>query len=228
MLKRTIVFGGISISAKEVNRYLLATVEGPIRRGDLRMAQDFQIIVILDGEFGQSLSVSPKEIIEALTRDVCVIGASSMGALRASELDSFGMLGVGWVYRRFASAKVRRDDEVALSFDPVTGSALTLPMVNILYWVETLLSRGTVTTREASYIRRVGNRIFFAARYGDTFITQLQLTFGASRVQSFLEVTNGVIPDIKSLDAVAALRCALENGADSAVEMLGERDVRGN
>ena len=69
-------------------------------------------ILIVDGEFGQSLSVWHKEILHALHRGIRVVGASSMGALRAAELDRFGMEGVGEIYavlpRRLADRGRRR------------------------------------------------------------------------------------------------------------------------
>ena len=115
----TIVFAGPSIDEASVCERIVAKVVGPIRRGDLEHVREYRIVVIIDGEFGQSLSVSPKEILAAIDCGAVVIGASSMGALRASELDAFGMLGVGWIYKRFRKAEVRRDDEVALLFCPI-------------------------------------------------------------------------------------------------------------
>ena len=46
---------------------------------------------------------------------VHVYGAASMGALRAAELDAFGMHGVGYVYRAYADGVLEDDDEVAVA-----------------------------------------------------------------------------------------------------------------
>lgn len=79
-----------------------------LKRGDLEnAADDHDVIVILDGEFGQSRSVSPKEILGVLDGGKTVVGAASMGALRASELDRYGMIGVGWVYDYFRRSIIR-------------------------------------------------------------------------------------------------------------------------
>jgi hypothetical protein len=104
---RAIVFSGPSIAEAEVYRLAAVTHAAPIKRGDLAAVDDYDVIVILDGEFGQNLSVSPKEILAVLERGKTVIGASSMGALRASELDRSGMIGVGWVYDHFRRSAVR-------------------------------------------------------------------------------------------------------------------------
>ena len=70
----------------------------PICQGDLSTALERSrpaAILIVDGEFSQNLSVWHKEILHALHLGVRVIGVSSMGALRAAELDRFGMEGSG-------------------------------------------------------------------------------------------------------------------------------------
>ena len=52
-------------------------------------------IGLIDGYFERVPSVSHKEILWAMSQGIVVIGAASMGALRAAELAPFGMLGVG-------------------------------------------------------------------------------------------------------------------------------------
>ena len=91
------------------------------------------VIGLIDGVFMQLLSVWHKEILYALERGVRVYGSSSMGALRAAETDVFGMVGVGEVYRQYASGEINDDDEVAvLHSDADFGyRALSEPMVNL-------------------------------------------------------------------------------------------------
>jgi hypothetical protein len=101
---KTIIFAGPSISHQQLADMTTADLAPPIRRGDIARFADYDLFVIIDGEFGQNLSVSPKEILGVLKMQKVVLGASSMGALRASELDTCGMIGVGWVYEHFASA----------------------------------------------------------------------------------------------------------------------------
>ena len=77
------------------------------------------------------MSVSPKEILAVLGSGKTVIGAASMGALRASELDRYGMIGVGWVYDRFRTSAVRNDADVALVYSPFDFKPMTVPMVDL-------------------------------------------------------------------------------------------------
>ena len=143
---KTIVFSGPSIAEAEVHRLAACTHAPPIKRGDLDAAGDYDVFVILDGEFGQSMSVSPKEILAVLERGRTVIGASSMGALRASELDRSGMIGVGWVYDYFRKGAVRRDADVALVYAPFDFKPITVPMVDLEYWMEQAAAAGLISS----------------------------------------------------------------------------------
>jgi hypothetical protein len=66
-------FSGPSIAEAEVHRLAAATHAPPIKRGDLAAVDDYDVVVILDGEFGQNMSVSPKEILALLDRGKTVI-----------------------------------------------------------------------------------------------------------------------------------------------------------
>jgi hypothetical protein len=131
-----VVFLGPSLPLSEGRRILpAATFLPPARQGDLVscLADSPAAIALIDGEFHQSRSVWHKEILLALDRGVHVFGASSMGALRAAELESFGMAGVGTVFDQFAAGDLIDDDEVALVYHQDAGQYVHLsdPMVNI-------------------------------------------------------------------------------------------------
>src|SRR5690349_21723621 len=92
-----VAFLGPSLPAIEARR-LAPGVEllPPVCQGDLSTAVEHhrpRAVLIVDGEFSQSLSVWHKEILHAIHLGIRVLGASSMGALRAAELDRFGMEG---------------------------------------------------------------------------------------------------------------------------------------
>ena len=92
----------------------------PIKQGDLLKAlRDHQpsTVVIIDGYFEQVPSVWHKEILWALKQGVTVIGAASMGALRAAELQQFGMLGVGKIFEAYCSGRFSPFDELLFEDD---------------------------------------------------------------------------------------------------------------
>jgi TfuA protein len=203
---KTIVFFGPSIGKTKVDELIRATHAAPIKRGDLEQVGDHDVIVILDGEFGQNLSVSPKEILALLERGKTIIGASSMGALRASELDRDGMIGIGWVYNRFRRVSIRCDDDVALTYSPLDFAPVTVPMVDIEYWVETLQEAGLLSAEHGARVLKAARKIFFANRTEETLLNALGGVLGAEEVNFLIQTSGGTIPSIKALDAEEALR----------------------
>jgi hypothetical protein len=203
---KTIVFSGPSISEAEVLELASFVHAPPIKRGDLDAAGDYDMFVILDGEFGQNLSVTPKEILAVLEQGKAVIGASSMGALRASELDRSGMIGVGWVYNYFRRAPVRRDADVALVYSPFDFKPMTVPMVDLEYWMEQVLAAGLIMPKESARLLKLARNIFFADRTPDRLLGALRRAIGADRLDTLLAHSGGMVPSVKSVDAREALR----------------------
>jgi len=203
---KTIVFVGPSLAGTELPSTVVQAP--PIKRGDLAAVDEYDVIVILDGEFGQSDSVSPKEILAVLERGKTVIGAASMGALRASELDRSGMIGVGWVYDYFRRQAVRRDADVALAYSIFDFTPMTVPMVDVEYWMERSFAAGLIGRPERSRILRAARKIFFAERTMDRLVCSLRRAVGDQVLQSLLAFSSGEIPSIKSRDAEAAVRRA--------------------
>jgi hypothetical protein len=97
-----VAFLGPSLPAAEALRIVPEVdIWPPICQGDLTTVVERlrpRAVLIVDGAFSQSLSVWHKEILHALHLGIRVVGASSTGALRAAELDRFGMEGVGEIY----------------------------------------------------------------------------------------------------------------------------------
>src|SRR5688572_32760283 len=56
---------------------------------------------------------------------VRVFGAASMGALRAAELQPFGMIGVGQVFQAYRRGHLTDDDEVAVAHGPARSEEHT-------------------------------------------------------------------------------------------------------
>ncbi len=180
----------------------------PIRRGDLdrATAQGAERILIIDGEFGQSLSVSISEIRAALRRGVEVWGASSMGALRAAECGVLGMRGVGWIYSAFREGTLTDDEEVALLFDPYGFRAITVPLVNIRWAVQHLARERSLNAEAAERVVTLARHMPFQARTLETLESEARLR----GVPEMLVVTRWMrqrpqLSDRKRLDAIGLL-----------------------
>jgi hypothetical protein len=206
---KAIVFFGPSIAESEVRKLAAVTHAPPIKRGDLAAAWDYDVFVILDGEFGQNMSVSPKEILAILEKGKTVIGASSMGALRASELDRSGMIGTGWVYDYFRRCAVRRDADVALVYSPFDFKPMTVPMVDVEYWMEQASAAGAIGDNERARLLKAIRNIFFADRSLDRLMDAARRAIGGDTLDSLLACCGGTIPNVKAVDAAQAIRlCA--------------------
>ncbi len=115
-----VIFLGPTLARQEAESLLPATYLPPVSQGDIyAVTRDRPWgIGIVDGYFDRVPSVWHKEILWALSQGIHVFGSSSMGALRAVELETFGMVGVGTVYEAFRSGELTDDDEVAIVHGP--------------------------------------------------------------------------------------------------------------
>ncbi len=144
------VFLGPSLPLKEAKALLDARYFPPAKQGDiLSLTVQFhpKIIALIDGFFMQALPVWHKEILYALEQGVVVLGASSMGALRAAEMADFGMIGVGKIFERYRSAAIIDDDEVVLMHGPSEEDylPLSLPLINIRFTLELAQQEGRMS-----------------------------------------------------------------------------------
>jgi hypothetical protein len=165
MRPRAVVFVGPSLAPE----LAAALVDGrpvelrpPARRGDLLalLAAPPAIVGLIDGLFGGAPSVLHKEILLLLDAGVQVLGASSMGALRAAELDRYGMIGIGHIYRLYRSGRLSGDDEVALLHAPADlgFQPLTVPLVDLRLNLRQATRSGQVPERSArNLVRAVRN-----------------------------------------------------------------------
>lgn len=203
---KPVVFLGPTLLRRHAEALLDAEYRPAVRRGDLARLPPGCPVLIVDGEFDQSFSVSPKEILTVLDSGRRVLGASSMGALRAAELAPYGMEGVGWVFDAYLSGRIEGDDEVALAFSPLDNSPITVPLVNVRYLLERSVQGGLIGPAAARRCLRLARSIFYAERTQVRLESVLKDYLGREVLCRLLEAEGGRIPDIKRQDAELALR----------------------
>lgn len=144
------------------------TILPPVRRGDVLalLAHRPEAIGIIDGVFHQSPSVLHKEILEAIGAGVPVLGAASMGALRAAELERFGMRGVGQIFEWYRNGTLMEDDAVALTYGPAELGypALTIPIVDILATTKDLIARKLIKENDGAILVDLATSVHFSNR----------------------------------------------------------------
>lgn len=107
----------------------------PAAAGDMLMASRRApcTMVLIDGLMETRMPPLHKEILVLLAEGFRIIGAASMGALRAAELSSHGMIGAGAIFAAFQRGLLVDDDEVAVLHAPseMGWRPLTEAMVDI-------------------------------------------------------------------------------------------------
>jgi hypothetical protein len=206
-MQRIIVFLGPSLEREAAEEILPAEYRPPAKRGDLLRAAEegAAIIGLIDGVFHQESAVAHREILAAVKKGVRVVGASSMGALRAAEMDTLGMTGIGEVYRMFKSGELISDDEVALVFDPETGLSLSEPLVNIRFTLKQADSEGILNGEDHAALLAAARSIFYPQRTYPKIVSVAGGSLDPSTAQQFLTWAKDHAVDRKRLDAIAAL-----------------------
>jgi hypothetical protein len=143
----------------------------PVRQGDLYRAAlgRPQAIGVIDGYFKVVPTVWHKEILWAMAQGIHVFGAASIGALRATELDVFGMRGVGKIYEDFRDGVLQDDDEVAVLHGPpeLGYPLLTEAMVNMRATFAAAVREGVLSSGLAAKLTDIAKRTFYKERtYG--------------------------------------------------------------
>ena len=204
--KKIIVFTGPSLSSDEANKILEAEYRPPVSRGDIINALNSypDIIVIIDGVFHKEPAVSHKEILMAIKNDVIVVGGASMGALRASELDDFGMVGIGQVYKDYRSGIIESDDDVAVVINPETLEQLSEALISMNYTFKAAKEEGIINEEEFKSLVKTAKSIYYPKRTYDKVFKDSNLGMEKiKKIHNFLQ-ENKV--DIKREDAISVLK----------------------
>jgi TfuA protein len=207
---KVVVFLGPSLPEAEAREILDADYRPPAKRGDLfKAAKDgAEVICLIDGVFFQDCSVAHKEVLYALDSGVKVIGASSMGALRASELDVYGMEGVGEIYDAYKRGELESDDEVALIFDPYSFEPLSEPLVNIRHNLKIALKKGVLDEGSSLVLLQEAMSLYFPDRTYDRIINACKGRVSEELLDRFKSFIDTQRCDLKKEDAIRAIRQA--------------------
>lgn len=217
------VFAGPSLRPADLTR-LKALADGrkrtlelrpPARRHDLLAligAPSPRQVILLDGEFGQSLAVSVTEVRALLFAGQPLSGASSMGALRAVECRTIGMTGSGWVYAQYLHGAIESDGDVALLYDPEDFTPVTVPLVNVRWLLAEQVRRGGLSAAEAGTALDLAEGLNFRDRRHSVLRKQWQRGLegkAAHTLDPYFETDRLDAWDRKRLDALEAVEAAL-------------------
>jgi hypothetical protein len=165
----------------------------PVAAGDLLRldVRPGDLVGIADGYFHQTRAVRHKEILHLIDKGATVLGAASMGALRAAELDVFGMLGVGGIYRDYRDGKLTGDDEVALLHGAAEDGypAGSEPMVNLRATLELCVRERLLDAETADgFVAELANRAHRLRTYPDLIHLAHSANVPAERVEGLRDL----------------------------------------
>ncbi|MFJ6140887.1 TfuA-like protein [Kitasatospora sp. NPDC092286] len=204
---RVHVFAGPTLPAARVRELVPgAACHPPVRHGDLLRldAGHGDIVLIIDGLWHQSAPVRHKEILLLLAEGVRVVGAASMGALRAAELAPYGMTGVGTVFDQLRAGVLDADDEVAVLHTP-DGRPLAEALVNLRTAFTRCSQAGLISTDDARTLEGLARALPYTRRSWPALGHGARAA-GATKAFERVEVWRRTHPyDLKREDAERAL-----------------------
>ncbi|MCF3640593.1 antibiotic resistance protein [Rhizobium sp. TRM95111] len=204
-----IVFAGPTAPAALRPVHRDVSYRAPARQGDLyrAVAEGATVIGLVDGIYEQVPAVWHKEILFALAEGVQVLGAASMGALRAAECAPFGMVGVGEIYRQYASGEVVDDGDVAQVHGPAELGhlALTEALVNVRATLRKLADLGIVSVEERATLLSAAEALNFRDRTYATILAAAK-QIDDDRRGALLRAVRQNLVDLKRKDALDLIR----------------------
>lgn len=200
---KTCLFAGPTLWQKPTPR--ATSRYGPVALGSVFRAVEagYRRIGIVDGYFGNLPAVWHKEILFAMSSGVEVLGAASMGALRAAELSQLGMVGLGRIYRMFRCGAWTDDDEVAVLHAPeeLGYEPLSEAMADIRFTLRRMRTNGAIdVAAEKELVRRMKS-VHFSGRTRDELRRQSLQAFGTAGGTKAMEAFDLHYVDAKGRDA---------------------------
>jgi hypothetical protein len=214
----TIVFVGPTLEPGEIAAAGDFIALPPVSQGDVYRAAQRRprAIGIIDGYFSGAPSVWHKEILWAMSKGVPVYGSASMGALRAAELHTFGMRGVGRIFEAFRNGGLEDDDEVAVVHGPaeIGYLAASEPMVNIRETLALAEAKGVIGPQSRRSLEGFAKALYFGERNWPALLAAApDEGVGEPELAALREWLPEGRVDQKRLDALAMLGAMQEPGA---------------
>lgn len=169
-------------------------------------------VVLIDGLFDSVPAIRHKELLNLMAEGIPLIGGASMGALRAAELHSFGMVGVGRIFRAYRAGRLVGDDEVALMHGPADWdwTPLTEALVNVRATVLAAVRARIIELDHGREVITLARGVFYKER---TWPGMLRALAGrAGRGGAWIDALAAWLPwgrvDLKRADALECLDVA--------------------
>jgi hypothetical protein len=172
---KAVIFAGPSLPPAYRPRDPLLEWRPPVKQGEVYEAVLGRpdIIGIIDGYFEVTPTVWHKEILWAMAQGIHVYGSASIGALRAAELHSFGMVGIGRIFEAYRDGILIDDDEVAVLHGPeeLGYPLLTEAMVNIRATLDKAVAENVLDQWLGDRVIDTAKSLFYKDRGWDAILS---------------------------------------------------------
>ena len=205
-----IVFLGPSLKLEKARNIINADFRPPAKKGDfinLSLLSAPLKIVLIDGVFLQDYPPTPIEVFQVLRKShFKVYGSSSIGALRAVELEKFGMEGFGKIFEFYKKEIINSDDEVAVTFDS-NYNLLSEAMIDIRYNIFLAWKRQIIDKETKQIMIKLAKSIYFPYRSYDNIIDKSLDIYPIHKksILNFKEYISTNRTSLKELDAIRTL-----------------------
>lgn len=214
---RPIIFIGPSLNHDKARRIFQADYRAPAKKGDLMMLltsysnsteepNSTNFVGLVDGLFLQDYPPTPIEVYQLLSnKNFHVVGGASIGALRAIELEKFGMVGIGKIFELFRNGATDADDEVAVTFQQGAGGDIqSEAMIDIRFNLFVACRKQIITDRVKRAIAKTAKSIYFPYRNYTHVLEQTRLDFPelSTQLDSFSAYINENRLSLKEHDAI--------------------------
>jgi TfuA protein len=221
-MSKPIIFVGPSLSLQKARKIFDADYRGPAKKGDLLVLSASSLISLknqpnainfvglIDGLFLQDYPPTPIEVFQLLSnKNFRVVGGASIGALRAVELEKFGMVGIGKVFELFKNGITNADDEVAVTFDLGDGVSIqSEAMIDIRFNLFIAHKKNIITKRTKHIIAKTAKSIYFPYRNYSNIIEETRTKYPelSRELDSFSSYINHHRLSLKEIDAIKVIK----------------------
>jgi TfuA protein len=208
-LNKPIIFLGPSLSHRKAKKIFQADFRGPAKKGDLlrlsSVVDDTTIVGLVDALFLQDYPPSPIEVYQLmLNKNIILFGAASLGALRAVELEKFGMIGIGKIFELYKKGMLTADDEVAVTFVEGEHQLQSEAMIDIRFNLFLAYRRGIINEMTKKTIAKVAKSIYFPYRNYTNILDETEKQYPAisDDLKSFGNYINKNRQSLKERDTI--------------------------
>lgn len=212
-MSKPIVYLGPTLRREEAVKILDADYRDPAKKGDfLMLSQDSdekKYVGFIDGVFLHDYPPPPIEVYHLATRkNIELIGASSLGALRAVELEKFGMKGIGKIFQLFKNGVINADDEVAVTFVRGSNILQSEAMIDIRFNLFLAYKKGIITNETKKGFAKIAKSIYFPFRNYEDLINLTQQKYPSihHELENFRSYILKNRDSLKARDAVKLLK----------------------